>query len=122
MRPVRKADNLHVTIVWKSGKLNVLDPRGPVMELLYPLYPTRATCATILFSLVLIAVMLRRAVLSEGGTMWSSHRARAVESAHERRSCRSLSLSEYPLQAVAYRGGGGSTIPPSKIVPNSTRL
>ena len=30
--------------------------------------------------------------------MWSSHRARAVESAHERRSWRSLSLSEYPLQ------------------------
>jgi len=74
------------------------------MGLLYLFYPTRATYAAILFSLVLIAVMLRRAVLSESGTMWSSHRARAVESAHERRSCRSLSLSEYPLQAVAYRG------------------
>jgi hypothetical protein len=32
---VRRADNLHVPIVLKSGSFNLLDPSGPVMGLLY---------------------------------------------------------------------------------------
>jgi len=30
MRPVRRADNLHVPIFLKSGSLNLLEPSGPV--------------------------------------------------------------------------------------------
>ena len=32
---MRRADNLHVPIVLKSGSLNLLEPSGPVMGLLY---------------------------------------------------------------------------------------